>query len=169
MCSRLAVGEFAGHQCSEHLGCSNLGKVWIESTKRSFNLASCDSDVKDECVSTAINRKLNVHVSSACYQNCYHPRFTLPIEQKKTAVNHRLTTVFHFLAEWTGLYAKRKTSLISLDFLQFTLQKSATTLATTSSCVAETDSEYTRSSIREPVFGKRFPTDFTFWPEPSYR
>jgi hypothetical protein len=41
------------------------------------------------------------------------------------------------LAEWTGLYAKQKTSLISLVFLQFTLQKSATTIATMPSRVAK--------------------------------
>jgi hypothetical protein len=83
MCRGLGAGEFTGHELAQELSGSDFSKIRIKSPKGAFDLSPCDADVKYERVSAAINRKLNVHVSSACYQNCYHLSITLSIEQKK--------------------------------------------------------------------------------------
>lgn len=59
------------------------------------------------------------------------------------------------MAEWTGLYAKPCKPLILFDFLQFTLQKSATTFATTCGGPADASCEYKRSSAPKAAISRK--------------
>jgi hypothetical protein len=78
--------------------------------------------------------------------------------QKKKAAE-RAQRLFEFLAEWTGLYAKSQRSLTLLDFFQLTLQKSATTVATTPAVMQPRGAEETHSSPQKAGFSRHTARD----------